>query len=338
MSATDIIRAYIKADIPVLLWGEPGTGKTSAVMALAREEHAHIEVLIGSQLDPIDVGGYLLPTMGTVVNVPPPWARRLREALDDGRPAWLMLDELSCAPPPVQAALLRVVNERAVGELSILGCRVLAASNPIDASADGGDLAAATSNRWAHVEWKLETSTWISGTLSGWGNELTRSEAAAASSICSWIMQSPTALLSRSSAGDGKAWPSPRSWSAAMRALAHGTPALARALVAGCVGDAAASEWHTYHSARDLPDPEALLDGTAKLPKRGDQVSASLLAVVAAALSQHDTREGRITLAWKLLASARPDCALVAARTLIDATDEVPDEAKELAARIRKAS
>jgi hypothetical protein len=119
--------------------------------------------------------------------------------------------------------------------------------------------------------------------------------------------------------------------------MAFGEMADARMLVAGCVGDAAASEWHAYHVARDLPDPEALLAGTAKLPKRGDQVSAALLSVAAAALSQHKDRSGRISRAWKLLASTRPDCSLGAAKVLIDATDEVPDEAQDLANRIRSA-
>jgi len=46
---------------------------------------------------------------------PPSWALRLAEA---GH-GLLFLDELSTAPPAVQAALLRVVLERAVGDLML---------------------------------------------------------------------------------------------------------------------------------------------------------------------------------------------------------------------------
>src|ERR1017187_1286671 len=127
MTSLPVIEALIAADVPVLLWGPPGVGKTAALLSLAKRANAHVEVLIGSTCDPIDVGGYLVPdASGVVCSSPPPWARRLSEALADNCPAWLMLDELSCAPPSVHAALLRVVHERRVGELDLGGVRVVA--------------------------------------------------------------------------------------------------------------------------------------------------------------------------------------------------------------------
>jgi len=127
MKAT--IRDLLAADVPVMLWGAPGTGKTALVNELAQECGAHLEVLIGSTLDPIDVGGYLVPHDGKVSCVPPPWAQRLKA--ESARPCWVFFDELSCAPSSVQAALLRVIAERKVGELS-LNFRVIAASNPAE--------------------------------------------------------------------------------------------------------------------------------------------------------------------------------------------------------------
>ena len=56
----------------------------------------------------------------------------------------LFLDELSTAPPAVQAALLRVVLERVVGDLTLPDeVAVVAAANPPDQAADGWDLSGA---------------------------------------------------------------------------------------------------------------------------------------------------------------------------------------------------
>src|SRR5689334_24270832 len=70
------------------------------------------ETVIASSREPSDFAGLPIVVGGEVRFAPPAWARRLAEA---GR-GLLFLDELSTAPPAVQAALLRVVLERAVGD------------------------------------------------------------------------------------------------------------------------------------------------------------------------------------------------------------------------------
>lgn len=44
----------VRADLPVLLWGEPGTGKPSALVALGRELGLPVEVVVGSVREPSD--------------------------------------------------------------------------------------------------------------------------------------------------------------------------------------------------------------------------------------------------------------------------------------------
>src|SRR5262249_29844746 len=66
------------------------------------------------------------------------WARRLTET----GYGLLFLDELTTAPPAVQAAMLRVVLERAVGDVELpAAVRVVAAANPAGQAADGWELA-----------------------------------------------------------------------------------------------------------------------------------------------------------------------------------------------------
>lgn len=335
----EVLKACLAADVPVIMWGPPGTGKTAIVHALAREAGAHLEVLIGSTVDPIDVGGYLLPEpdKAQVVSAPPPWAIRLKQALASRQPSWLFLDELSCSPPAVRAALLRVIHDRKVGELDMAGTRILAASNPTDTAADGGELDPATANRLAHLDWVPDPAEWVRGTLGGWGAPLSAAQAKAASSVAEFIRRHPQSLLAvPKGAQAGRAWPSPRSWTQMIQAVAQvGVKSPHAASLAHAIIGPVASEWAEFVQALDLPDPEDILTGKAKLPTRGDQVHAAISAAIAAALSAHPQRETRIGKAWALLASVRPDVALSPAQVLLDASGEVPEVAVELAKRIR---
>ena len=107
----------VATGVPVILWGSPGTGKTSVVKALASSWQLPCEVVIASIHDPTDFSGLPIVTRGSVSLAPPAWARRLAD-LGSGI---LFLDELTTVPPAVQAALLRVVLERTVGDLAPFG-------------------------------------------------------------------------------------------------------------------------------------------------------------------------------------------------------------------------
>ncbi len=113
--AVEALGVAVAARVPVLLWGAPGTGKTSAIRAMAGAMGLPCETVIASIREPSDFAGLPIVVGGEVRFAPPAWARRLAEA---GR-GLLFLDELSTAPPAVQAALLRVVLERAVGDLTL---------------------------------------------------------------------------------------------------------------------------------------------------------------------------------------------------------------------------
>ncbi len=109
----------VTANQPVLLWGEPGIGKSAGMEQLATALGVRLETVIASVHEPSDFAG--LPIVGEdpattgVPMAPPDWAVRLART---GH-GLLFFDELSSAPPAVQAALLRVVLERRVGSLEL---------------------------------------------------------------------------------------------------------------------------------------------------------------------------------------------------------------------------
>ena len=127
--------------------------------------------------------------------------------------------------------------------------------------------------------------------------------------------------MPESAAAQGRAWPSPRSWSACARllgALPGGLrDAAAPLALAGLVGEAAAGEALEWMLQQDLPDPEALLaDPAGALPDRGDRLEVALSAVVAAACAQHPDRAARIAAARTIIDRCPRDIGLSAAGAL----------------------
>ena len=318
MSMIELVDVYVSADVPLLLWGEPGTGKTAAITGFAAARDVHLEIVIGSTIDPTDLGRPIVTADDEVVLAPPSWARRLKCALDAGREAWLFLDEFTCAPPSVQAALLRVVQERRVADLDLSGCRIIAAANPVEQAAVADELSHATANRWAHVDWKVSVDDWCVGELAGWGNPSTNLVELRAA-VTTWLQRQPDALLDPPHAEvDGiKGWPSPRSWSnfiavAGGLDVVHGR--LGRQIATSLVGIAAASEFIAWLADTDIPSPQDVLDGKAVLPVRGDRATLVMNSVVAFALAYH-----RVDDIWPLCLKQREDLVIVSARCAINA-------------------
>jgi AAA domain (dynein-related subfamily) len=326
----------MRSQVPVLLWGGAGLGKSSAVREIAAAAGLPCETVIASIREPSDFAGLPVVTEGgqSVRFAPPSWAERLVTA---GRGV-LFLDEISTAPPAVQAALLRVVLERTVGDIALPdGVSVVAAANPPEQAADGWDLSPPLANRFCHLDWELDAREWADGILGGftipvvpevdagvWRQRLGAMRAA----VSGFVISRPQFLHAHpgNEAAAGRAWPSPRSWEMAARLLAfcdaaaieEPVPAL---LLAGTVGPAVAAEFLAWRDDLQLPDAESVLrDPTSfVLPARGDRAYAAL-AMLTAAVIANNTVE-RWEAAWEAIAYGAPegrmDIAVSAIRSLI---------------------
>jgi hypothetical protein len=327
----------VSADLPVLLWGEPGIGKTSALNQLAGALGLPLTTVIASVHEPSDFAG--LPVVGDdpavqgVPMAPPDWAVRLART---GK-GLLFLDELSTAPPAVQAALLRVVLERRVGALRLPpGIRIVAAANPRASAADGWELSAPLANRFVHLQWAYDHDVVVRGLGGTWPRatlpqldpaQLPAAVDLARRAVCGLLGARPALVhkLPNTETRRGGPWPSPRSWEMTVRLLAFATAADASRdalslLVRGTVGDGPGLELLAAMDRLDLPDPERLLadPASAVLPERGDLRQAVLDGVVEAVRRQPE--RSRWDAAWALLVRAldtgAPDLVVVPANTL----------------------
>jgi len=348
----------VAADLPVLLWGEPGIGKTAALTQLAASLDLPLTTVIASVHEPADFSG--LPVVGDdpaengVPMAPPDWAVRLVRA---GR-GLLFLDELSTAPPAVQAALLRLVLERRIGSLRLpSGVRIVAAANPRSSAADGWELSPPLANRFVHLQWTHDHEVVVRGLGGTWPRatlpqlDPRRLPAAvdfARRAVCGLLTARPRLVhqLPGNETRRGGAWPSPRSWEMTLCLIAFATAAdssrdVLSLLVRGTVGDGPGLELLASLDRMDLPDPELLLadPAAAELPERGDLRQAVLDGVVEAVRRRPE--QARWDAAWALLVRAMetgaPDLVVVPATTLATLRQEtwqVPASIEKLAGAV----
>ena len=334
MEQVKVLQIAVEVDVPAILWGPPGVGKTATIQALGESLGLEVVTVIASLHEPSDFLGLPVPSGDRTRFLPPEWFLSLGER---GK-GLLFLDEISTAPPAVQAAALRLVQERKIGSLALpSGVRIVLAANPPELAAGGFELSPPLANRMAHIDWAPpRVEDWARGLVLGfpapefkplnWEAQLPL-----AKGLIAGFLSSRSHLLLRLPEDPsqlGRAWPSPRSWEMATRMLAgalakdpedRGLIALA---VGSVVGTGVGIEVAAF-VAEGLIDPrEALKDpDKVSLPKRGDLVLALVAAVASVVTSAEEGVQDLWDRAWYLYdrimtESGQKDLVLIGAQPL----------------------
>ena len=304
----EALTVAIQAGLPIALRGRPGVGKTAMIESVAEQLDLDFEVVIGSLREPSDLAG--LPVVGadgTVSLAPPSWAVRAHES---ARGCVVLLDELTTASPAVQAAMLRVIRERVVGDLKMDGdVRIVAAYN--DARDCGGyELELPMRSRMIHLDITVDSNSYVDGLLNGWDSQKTSLTNRSGKDcrrkwtqlVASFIRVRPGLLEVNPQPNTSGGYPCPRSWSlvieAAAAAESFGASSDARhLLVSGAIGIGAASEFFTWLENLDLPDPATVLANPSIVSRyldagRPDRALVVLCSVVDLAI------ERKTSAAW----------------------------------------
>lgn len=338
----EAIALCVELHIPIMLWGEPGTGKTSTVQSVVQairsqydwdEDDFPFETLIASVHDPADFGGFPSPDhdSGLVRRLPIDWAKTVA-----GKRGLVFFDEFSTAAPAIQAACLRVLEEKVVGPLD-LGAQVsfMLAGNPMHSAAGGWEFSAATSRRFVHLNWNPGSEYMIDGFINGFpavslpdltkirldatefeGYSKLRKEFVVApdakGAVVGFLSANPAALLdvpTDPSKASGP-WCNPAAWDRMQIILSavevSGASDEARdLLIMGNVGEGIAHEFIAYMNYSDLPNTEEIIANPGSFSFKdltGDKVFR-VLGNVATAIAQNNSVE-RWSNAWELVDNA----------------------------------
>jgi len=322
---TATLEMAVRLRIPVIVWGPPGIGKTARISQLANRLGLPLTTLIASIREPSDFGFPRVSDDGVLELCPPSWVKKLQAQGN----AILFLDELSTVPRAVQAPLLRIIQEKVVGDEQLPnGVAVVAAANPPAQAAGGWLLAPPLANRLLHLEATADVDEWAQ-----WA--IMQSEMHAL--VAAFLKTQPELLfkMPEDPHKASMAWPSPRSWDSGAHVAAGFRDKEEQILAfTAAVGEVAALTFGEWYDARDIPDPETLLANPDDFtpPMRMDRQYAVLTSVAAAVL-RNKTRP-RWFAAWKILAkaatTASPDVAAVAAGALINNRGDMPLPRKEM--------
>ena len=174
IEVSEAISVYATANVPVMLWGQPGVGKSDVVRQLAaktpgkflnpltgKKERKVFDVRL-ALLDPTDLRGipYYDPEMKTAR-----WGQSCILPMmdrEEDQDAILFLDEINSAPPVIQAAAYQLVLDRKVGEYELpKGVTIIAAGNRQSDKGVVFQMPTPLLNRFAHIDFTVSNDDWI---------------------------------------------------------------------------------------------------------------------------------------------------------------------------------
>ena len=198
------------ADIPVMLWGPPGVGKSDAVRQAAAgiDPDAPVIDIRLSQLEPSDLRG---------IPYPDPDGRRTVNLLPDWLPTQpvefgvLFFDEVTSAMPTVAAACYQLILDRKQGTYTVPdGWVMVAAGNRLSDRGVVNPMPSPLANRFVHYECAADAACWLHWAAD---NDIDPR-------IRAYIAAVNDSLFNLDvSQGDIRAYASPRSWAFLSRRL-----------------------------------------------------------------------------------------------------------------------
>ncbi|MCG7967736.1 MAG: MoxR family ATPase [Candidatus Thiodiazotropha taylori] len=269
---------------PVMLWGPPGVGKSDMVREVAQKHQAPVIDIRLSQMEPSDLRGIPFRTNGSVE-----WAipSLLPNQERHGSQGILFLDEITSAPPTVSAAAYQLILDRRLGEYQVPeGWAIFAAGNRQGDRGVTYSMPAPLANRFSHFEVETNLDDWVAW---AYRNQIDER-------IIAFLRFRPELLFDFDPAHNPVAFPSPRSWEFAHRALQKfiDHPQLLQGALQACVGPAAGVELHAFVSSLDkMPDLDAILRGEeVSVPSEIDLQYAVASALVGRAIRANESGDG----------------------------------------------
>ncbi len=240
---------------PVMLWGPPGVGKSQIVAQVAENHDVAIVDIRLSQMEPSDLRGIPFKNDQKVE-----WAipAMLPDVESHGAAGILFIDEITSAPPSVSAAAYQLILDRRLGEYRVPEhWAIVAAGNRQGDRGVSYSMPAPLANRFSHYEVDVNLDDWAA-----WAYRHDIDER-----VIGFLRFRPDLLFDFNPEHNPVAFPSPRSWEFAHRALHKFSeqPHLLTGGLEACVGKAAGVELYAFiQSLENLPDIDAIVRGESQ--------------------------------------------------------------------------
>ena len=296
-------------DIPApFLWGPFGVGKSAGVRQLAES----IEQNTGKHVVVTDVRLLLFSPIDL---------RGVPVASDDGFSDWLkprfldmdksddcinilFLDELSAAPPSVQAAAYQITLDRVIGEHKLPdNTVVIAAGNRTTDKSVAFAMPKALCNRLLHFSVKSDVTSWVEWAYRNGIDER----------IVGFISFDNSRLNIEPQTGDF-AFPTPRSWSFVSMLIKNvKTDKIsdAHSLISSAVGiDSAVAFEEFCSTSENMPDVNSIIEGTCMEYPKTQPVLYALIASLVTALNERYISDTELENVCSYACAFPPDFAM----------------------------
>lgn len=273
---------------PIMLWGSPGVGKSDAMRQVGKilGEKLKKEVVITDVrlllFNPVDLRGIPVANEDKTLAI---WLKPQVFQMNQSPDVLniLILDEISAAPPSVQAAAYQIVLDRQVGEHKIPdNCLILCAGNKVTDKSVVYKMPKALANRLSHINIEVDLDDWKRWAIPHEIDER----------ILAYLNFQPSKLYSFDPNVDDNSFPTPRSWEKVdnvlkVLSLEEGMP-----IIAGHVGQALAYDFLTYCKVfMKIPDVSKIIDGTCKDVRKEPDVNFALVSSLVSRAIKTDDKQ-----------------------------------------------
>lgn len=309
MQVYDHLKAAVKTNTPVMLWGAPGIGKSSVVHQVANDLSRQVVDLRLAQLEPTDLRGVPMPNrenMRAEWFLPAFWPVR---ATEDGErevvtvdskgkkkvtkvpykagecptgPGIVFLDEIEKAPVSVKNASLQLVLDRRIGSYELPDdWAMICAGNREEDGCFSQPLGTALANRMLHFDVIHDVESWAS-----WARDNDVLE-----DVIGFLHFRSDLLYKQT---NEHAFPSPRSWDMGSRMLkTTSNQKTQRELLSAAVGSHCAQEFIVWQKLYKNIDPDDVIK-KGLIPKdlSGDDQSLKYALSLAVAFALRKRKGG----------------------------------------------
>lgn len=273
-TARKIVEDLYEIKEPVIVWGNPGIGKSQMVAQVAKAKGVEFIDVRLAQLGPEDVRGLPMPVdVVKNVNDTSEITKELKWIVPNFWPRakdWkgiIFLDELNQGNPSTLNAMFQLILDRRLGDYILPdGAYVMAACNDKSVNRYVTELSAPLKNRFMHIEMVENSDKWLNWAVD---NEMHPT-------VVGYIKSNPSKLCDFDSMKENSnSYPTPRAWAKVSEVLYHHekqkdpSDFILNIKVGAAIGYAHASDFEVYRLITvKLPAPRDILSGKVKkLPK-----------------------------------------------------------------------